>query len=618
MPANSNRHPLRPLEYWQSHLQHLYSVLKVMDDQSVQDLNRRAGLEREIGLIHCYLDQPGDENLIHACEYGAALALMRVCGRRSRDFQVKIIKTETTISLKANQSIDFGWPEWLNTFSLALLLKHDPALKILATAESVDACALPLENIDRFWPFLCGAFAAMAQGDSHTALLIEDSEEAMQHISIMEPSYAENCFRPLLPVMRALLDKDQSAFTKASLNALEIFKFYFTELPDGDAEYLGLYNLPLSALIQRGRAAGLNTEFDSGYLLPPISDRLSQSQILVKYPALSIYDAAEADWFMHLEGFRNHSKSRVTQKDGKLFACYGADNAAGIPSAELDFELLESSTNPYSGGHHQPALDVGQLIHIGEMFASEPSTFATDEERYRLTQSVVAIDLALQYLQAMGGKIEPATLHSGIGQSLYQSEPGRFRPERLLIYRNALASQAGLPQREESANYVEVSPQSAEEQVFALIEELKPYLLPVLQAIASDTTGEVVKTLQPRQEDYAKVFNSEVVEIAEEHYADWWQHQHLQLDTDENTRIDAHMAPAGMLREENVLSDKFPNGYRSIADMLNPHRVWVSWKYYQEGASAGYSLNGLVWIDDHWAWFPKPYKLVPDHPKEAH
>lgn len=610
MPETIARHPLRPAAYWQSHLQRLYSVLRTMDEQAVQDLNQRCNLEREVALIHRYLGQPGNDNLLNTCEYGAALALIRVCGRRSPDFVVKIRKADASISIKADQSVNFGWSEWLNSFSLALLLQHKSAISILETPGCIDACALPFAHIDRFWPFLCGAFAALVQGDSLAKQLIEDTEQAMRQVSIMEFAHVENCFQPLLPLMHALLDKDQNAFTAASLDALESFKLYYLQQPDGDAELLSLYNLPLSAMLAQGRAAGLNIDLESEYLLSPVSNQLSMHQILAQYPALSIYDAIEADWFMRVEGFENHSRSTVIQKDNKLFACYRAENAIGIPLAELDFELLESGDNPYSENHSQPALDVGQLIHSAELFAGKSSTSVAGNEKYQLEQSVIAIDLALQYLQAMGGEIDPSTLHSETGKLLYQSEPGRFRPQRLLTYRNSLASQAGLPQKAASIAKYEASQQNAEAQVYALIEELKPFLLPVLQAIASDPTGEVIRALQPKHDDYAKVFSKEVADIAERHYAGWWQHQQLQLDIDENTRIDAHMAPAGMLGDENGLSYHFPNGYQSIAHMLNPHRIWVSWKYYQLGETAGYSLNGLVWIDDRWAWFPKPYKIL--------
>jgi hypothetical protein len=77
-----------------------------------------------------------------------------------------------------------------------------------------------------------------------------------------------------------------------------------------------------------------------------------------------------------------------------------------------------------------------------------------------------------------------------------------------------------------------------------------------------------------------------------------------------STVITSEIAPAGMLASDNELSRRFPGGYRRIARLLQPHRVWVSWKYLRPGADAGMAYDGLVWLDDHWAWFPKPYRAL--------
>jgi hypothetical protein len=65
-----------------------------------------------------------------------------------------------------------------------------------------------------------------------------------------------------------------------------------------------------------------------------------------------------------------------------------------------------------------------------------------------------------------------------------------------------------------------------------------------------------------------------------------------------------------MLASDNELSRPFPGGYRAIAAKLNPNRIWVRWKFCRPGETAGMAYDGLVWVDDHWAWFPKPYRAL--------
>lgn len=47
-----------------------------------------------------------------------------------------------------------------------------------------------------------------------------------------------------------------------------------------------------------------------------------------------------------------------------------------------------------------------------------------------------------------------------------------------------------------------------------------------------------------------------------------------------------------------------------MANLLVPARVWATWQYHSTGNSAGISYDGLVWCDDHWAFFPKPYRVL--------
>jgi hypothetical protein len=37
----------------------------------------------------------------------------------------------------------------------------------------------------------------------------------------------------------------------------------------------------------------------------------------------------------------------------------------------------------------------------------------------------------------------------------------------------------------------------------------------------------------------------------------------------------------------------------------------VCWELMAEDAEEGVAFDGLVWIDDHFAWFPKPWRFIP-------
>jgi hypothetical protein len=156
-------------------------------------------------------------------------------------------------------------------------------------------------------------------------------------------------------------------------------------------------------------------------------------------------------------------------------------------------------------------------------------------------------------------------------------------------------------------------PAEPRQQVLELAEALTPLVLPVLRELAQDAGGNAVRGVLPREADYERAFSGEAAAVARDYYGRWWPRQleeGLGPPADPEARIEAHLAPAGLLGSDNALSRPFPSGYRRIAGWLHPHRVWVCWRILPPGADSGLALNGLVWLDDHWAWFPKPYRLT--------
>jgi hypothetical protein len=146
----------------------------------------------------------------------------------------------------------------------------------------------------------------------------------------------------------------------------------------------------------------------------------------------------------------------------------------------------------------------------------------------------------------------------------------------------------------------------AEISMTALYAQLEP----ILQAIATDPTGAALQELRPRLEDYATAFVRETVRLAQERYEALWDAGVGFRRPVGRTQIAIHLAPAGAFIDDNAMSGPFPGGYRSVVPLLTPTRVWAAWKYHSPGNSAGTSYDGLVWCDDHWAFFPKPYRVL--------
>jgi hypothetical protein len=157
------------------------------------------------------------------------------------------------------------------------------------------------------------------------------------------------------------------------------------------------------------------------------------------------------------------------------------------------------------------------------------------------------------------------------------------------------------------------SQDTVEDMAFALAasETLKQLLRPALAALRGPGAKAAMTAFRPRDEDYAKVFVGEAVTQAHEKYEALWQAPPPFPAPDPlRTEVHIELSPAGMLDHDNALSQRFPGGYRVIAAKLNPARIWAAWEFTQPGQTTGLAFDGLVWCDDHWAWFPRPYELL--------
>jgi hypothetical protein len=136
------------------------------------------------------------------------------------------------------------------------------------------------------------------------------------------------------------------------------------------------------------------------------------------------------------------------------------------------------------------------------------------------------------------------------------------------------------------------------------VETLKSALAPLLEALAHDRDGRLAASLAPRPEDFARAFTPEAAQAAAHAYAKAPPARVAAVEGGGELQI--ALAPAGMLADDNDLSRQFPSGYRAIAHLLAPQRIWARWKYPQ----AGMAYDGLVWLDERWVWFAKPYRVL--------
>lgn len=145
------------------------------------------------------------------------------------------------------------------------------------------------------------------------------------------------------------------------------------------------------------------------------------------------------------------------------------------------------------------------------------------------------------------------------------------------------------------------------------VEEIKQLAHDLLARYLVPTPAdELADELRPDPDDYAAVFAPAVALRARGGYQSFWLQSPRPAPRSGQTEIRVFAAPASMLTDDNELSRRFPGGYRRIAHLLDPHRIWLAWKFLAPGASMGMAYDGLVWLDGRFAWFPKPWRVIGD------
>jgi hypothetical protein len=291
------------------------------------------------------------------------------------------------------------------------------------------------------------------------------------------------------------------------------------------------------------------------WVFPPIWVRDEQptnaTPVRYRYPEARLHRPEEATWFLDLEGFPRTNRSH----DGTAHIARGAP---GLPEA-----ILTATARP----ELPDLLDVGELVLAADLLAQRA---ATVEDQHAARGWLVE---AADCLADARARTEPRFV-SERGQHAFRADPARFTPEALSTVEGAW--------RQIVDDWDPDGPPLA---------VLRLRLEPLLHAIAFDGTGVALRDVRPRDGDYAKVFTPECRERARDRYERLWSGPIDFRHPAPGSRVEIQVSPAA--GGENLVRD----------------RVWATWRYVVPGETAVLAYDGLVWCDDHWAWFPKPHRL---------
>lgn len=113
-------------------------------------------------------------------------------------------------------------------------------------------------------------------------------------------------------------------------------------------------------------------------------------------------------------------------------------------------------------------------------------------------------------------------------------------------------------------------------------------------------------TLRPLSTDYARVFSPAVAALARARYEARWNQVPAPATGEGRLRPTAS-ALAGAIAVKGAAVLGFPHGYDAVASRLAPDLLWLAGELEQ----GDIVIDGLVAIGGRWAWFPKPWLVLP-------
>ena len=128
---------------------------------------------------------------------------------------------------------------------------------------------------------------------------------------------------------------------------------------------------------------------------------------------------------------------------------------------------------------------------------------------------------------------------------------------------------------------------------------------------SQDAAG-MTKALQPTAADYKAVFTDDFAAKAEKGYAELWNDPKTVIGADPaNTELKLFKATTDDIKAWTpAVEQDFPGGYQKVKDSFKPGLTVYRWKYTKPGETLGMAFDGLIFVNNHWAWFPKPWRVA--------
>jgi hypothetical protein len=132
----------------------------------------------------------------------------------------------------------------------------------------------------------------------------------------------------------------------------------------------------------------------------------------------------------------------------------------------------------------------------------------------------------------------------------------------------------------------------------------------LLKALPKDPA--LARRLKPTTEDYKALFVGDAAAKAEQFYAANVWNGDVKVEVEAaQTEMQLFHATSEEIRSWPIaVQANFPGGYQQVGPHLQPGLTWYRWRYTRPGENSGMAYDGLVHVNGHWVWTPKPWRAL--------
>ena len=121
----------------------------------------------------------------------------------------------------------------------------------------------------------------------------------------------------------------------------------------------------------------------------------------------------------------------------------------------------------------------------------------------------------------------------------------------------------------------------------------------------------MTRALRPTDADYEAIFIPKAAAKAKTGYAGLWSSDTVIKPKEGQTALLLWNATSADIKAwQGSAAREFPGGWKGVGASLQDGLTFYRFKFVKPGKTLGMSFDGLVHVNGHWVWTPKPYRVL--------